>query len=183
MFVAEEVARRAGKKLDFGGWDGDDAGRAWVKSMRILITARDIDFELVEQKSEDAHVEVPALPTASSHRPLATEVLEADSDDESVEGYASSGGSDRSTSPTPSDLDEIEKDPTLNVGIKKVPRPVYLAQLGELVRSTTAGLKSGENMEPQKIEMALGCGEELIRRKRSFGTELGMRVSKNFYYR
>jgi telomere length regulation protein len=68
----------------------------------------------------------------------------------------------------------MEKDPTLNVGIRKIPRPVYLSQLGELVRSTTAGLKSGENEEPQKIEMALGCGEELIRRKRAFGSELGM---------
>lgn len=172
MLVAEEVARRAGKKLDFEGWEGDDPGKTWFRSMRALISARDVD---VSEDTQEEQIPAPAVPTETS--------LEPDSDDESVEGYASSGGSDRSASPTPSDLDEIEKDPTLNVGIKKVPRPVYLAQLGELIRSTSAGLKSGENMEPQKIEMALGCGEELIRRKRSFGTELGKHSWTKLCYR
>jgi telomere length regulation protein len=100
---------------------------------------------------------------------------EPDSDDESLQGYASEENSDRAPSPTPSELEEIEKDPTLNVGVKKIPKPVYLAQLGELVRSTSAGLKSAENDEPDKIEMALNCGEDLIRRKRNFGMELGRR--------
>lgn len=98
---------------------------------------------------------------------------EPDSDDDSVQGYSSEEDSDRAPSPTPSELEEIEKDPTLNVGVKKIPKPVYLAQLGQLVRSTNVGLKSAENDEPDKIEMALNCGEELIRRKRNFGMELG----------
>ncbi|KAG1859114.1 hypothetical protein C8R48DRAFT_674099 [Suillus tomentosus] len=46
-------------------------------------------------------------------------------------GYASPTSS-RSVSPTPSELDEMKKDPILRVGVKKIPRPVYLAQLGEM---------------------------------------------------
>ena len=32
----------------------------------------------------------------------------------------------------------------------------------------------GDPHEADRIEMALNCGEELIRRKREYGTELGM---------
>jgi telomere length regulation protein len=47
---------------------------------------------------------------------------------------------------------------------EKVQRPVYLMQLLELLRART---------EPEKLEVALRWGEELIRRKRDYGTELG----------
>ena len=184
MLVAEEVAALAGKNLDFGDWEGGDTDRVWARSLRFLIKERDIDAKDVEssaeeqlesrQQDEPSHVKVnPASPATSRHAIRVEDVAGPDSDDDSIQGYASEENSDRASSPTPSELEEIEKDPTLNVGTKKVPKPVYLAQLGELVRSTNAGLKSGENNEPDKIEMALGCGEELIRRKRNFGMELG----------
>ena len=184
MLVAEEVATLAGKKLDFDDWEGGDADRVWARSLRILIKQRDIDAEdirpLVEEQreshkqDESSPMKVnPSDPAAPRHGIYVGNAAEPDSDDDSVQGYASEVDSDHAPSPTPSELDEIEKDPTLNVGVKKVPKPVYLAQLGELVRSTNAGLKSAENDEPDKIEMALKCGEELIRRKRNFGMELG----------
>lgn len=184
MLVAEEVATLAGKKLDFGDWEGGDTDRVWARSLRILIKQRDIDAEDIRhpvgeqqeshRQDESSPMNVnPSDPVASRGAIRVGNRAEPDSDDDSVQGYGSEVDSDRAPSPTPSELDEIEKDPTLNVGVKKVPKPVYLAQLGELVRSTNAGLKSAESDEPDKIEMALKCGEELIRRKRNFGMELG----------
>ena len=184
MLVAEEVATLAGKNLAFGDWEGGDADRVWARSLRSLIRERDIDAKDVEPSAEEqpgsrkqdepSPVKInPASPATLRHAIRMENVAEPDSDDDSVQGYASEENSDRAPSPTPSELEEIETDPTLNVGVKKIPKPVYLVQLGELVRSTNAGLKSAENNEPDKIEMALGCGEELIRRKRNFGVELG----------
>ena len=184
MLVAEEVAIRAGKKLDFGDWEGGDADRIWARSLRTLTKERDTDAEdirpLAEERQEPHKQEEPRSmkvappgPGASIRGIRVENAAEPDSDDDSVQGYDSEEDSDRAPSPAPSELEEIEKDPTLNVGVKKIPKPVYLVQLGELVRSTNIGLKSAENDEPDKIEMALSCGEELIRRKRNFGTELG----------
>ena len=184
MLVAEEVATLAGKKLDFEDWEGRDADRVWARSLRSLTKERDIDAEDVEslaeeqpephKRGEPSPVKISRSdPAASRHTIRVENAAEPDSDDDSIQGYASEGDSDHVPSPTPSELEEIEKDPTLNVGVKKIPKPVYLAQLGELVRSTNVGLKSSENNEPDKIEMALSCGEELIRRKRNFGVELG----------
>lgn len=183
MLVAEEVASLAGKKLDFGDWEGGDAHMSWVRSLRILLKERDINVEdaqtLVKEDQEPKKLEKPnpiavdASSSATSRYAIRVENVEADSDDDSLQGYASDANSDRTPSPTPSELEEIEKDPTLNVGVKKVSKPVYLTQLGELVRSTNVGLKSAENDEPDKIEMALSCGEEVVRRKRNFGMELG----------
>lgn len=182
MLVAEEVATLAGKKLDFGDWEGEDADRTWARSLRNLIREQDIETEgtqiLVGEGQGPTTPETSGTPSsrdpANSRDAIRAEnTADPDSDDDSVQGYAPEEDSDRASSPTPSELEEIEKDPTLNVGVKKVPKPVYLGQLGELVRSTNAGLKSAENNEPDKVEMALNCGEELIRRKRNFGTELG----------
>ena len=184
MLVAEEVATLAGKKLDFGDWEGADADRVWARSLRILLKRRDIDAEdtqpSVEEQQEflkpsrPSPMEANLAELATPRRAIRVEnAAEPDSDDDSVRGYASETDSDRPPSPTPSQLEEIEKDPTLNVGVKKIPKPIYLAQLGGLVRSTGVGLKSTENDEPEKIEMALDCGEELIRKKRNFGVELG----------
>jgi len=184
MLVAEEVATLAGKNLDFGDWEGEDADRVWARSLRSLIKERDIDakdigpsaeerLESCKQDEPSPSKVNPASPATPRHAIHVETAAEPDSDDDSVQGYASEENSDRAPSPTPSELEEIERDPTLNVGAKRIPKPVYLAQLGELVRSTNAGLKSAENNEPDKIEMALGCGEELIRRKRNFGMELG----------
>ena len=192
MVVAEIVASRAGKSIDFGDWDGDDCGKDWARKMRTLCSQRDVDFEATYDDQEmEAHQNSPlhvavseiaseagqeepeTVESIPSRAPNATIQVQSGYDsDDSLTGYASPP-STRSPSPTPSEMEEFEKDPTLRVGIKKIPRPVYLGQLGDLVRST-GGLKSSEeSQEAEKVEIALEVGEDLIRRKRDFGTELG----------
>lgn len=193
MAVAEEVAKLSGRKLEFGNWDGDDDGRPWIRSLRALIGNRDADVddgpdnEDLEAKNDgtqaleglsDLNVasgsSLPNVKITGPDRPTAVPSRQPDSDDDSLVGYDSDPASSRAPSPTPSELDEIEKDPTLRSGggmkRKKVTRPVYLVSLGELLRPSKA---EGEE-EVEKIEMALTHGEELIRRKRDYGTELGM---------
>lgn len=194
MAVAEEVAKLSGRKLEFGNWDGDADGRPWIRSLRALIKERDADVddgpddENITAKDEDPQAQAheghssPILASGSSlpsvkilgpDRPTAVPSREPDSDDDSLIGYDSEPSSSRAPSPTPSELEEIEKDPTLRSGggmkRKKIVRPVYLVSLGELLRPSKA---EGEE-EVEKIEMALTHGEELIRRKRDYGTELG----------
>ena len=180
MLVAEEVARAAGKTLDFGGWEGDDPCRIWARRLRELLEQCDADADEVPEKEEVLSTpptiqggieEIPEeaqLPTKTS---VALPTSGYDSDD-SLTGYASPTSS-RSASPTPSELAEIEKDPTLRVGAKKVPRPVYLAQLGEMVRPTSGMQGGDEQIAATKMEVALEVAEELIRRKSGYGTELG----------
>ena len=195
MIVAEEAARIAGKNLKFGGWEGEGGILSWARDMRRLMKARDVDADLtVLQEEEDeldrnsAAEKIVMENTLSSTFTLsATSTLARpghnpdpyDSDD-SLTGYASS--SSRSPSPSLEDLKEIEKDPTLNVGVKKVPRPVYLAQLGELLRGQPGmqTQKPDEPHEADRIEMAVNVAEELIRRKRDYGTELGAAITSFF---
>jgi telomere length regulation protein len=176
MLVAEVVAQNAGKKLDFHDWVGDDAGKPWTRELRQLIKVRDVDTLLDVPESshsrQDGSESSAEPPPPKRPRQKQSEATSGHESDDSMTGYASSTSS-RSPSPTPSELDEIEKDPTLQVGVKKIPRPVYLAQLGEMVRST-GGLKANDaSQEADKIEMALNCAEELIRKRRNYGTELG----------
>ncbi|KIJ69466.1 hypothetical protein HYDPIDRAFT_80280 [Hydnomerulius pinastri MD-312] len=200
MLVAEVVATRAGKTLDFGDWDGDEDGRAWARGLRQLCSQRDVDFEpwceddtsqsdkegvvqeiVAEEVTSTAVRQVALREARTQVRPRPTTAADAGYDsDDSLTGYASPSSS-RSASPTPSELEEIEKDPTLRVGVKKIPRPVYLAQLGELVRSTSGLKSSEENQEVDKIEMALNVGEDLIRRKRDYGTELAENAANLVY--
>lgn len=185
MLVAEVVASRVGKNLNFDDWEGDDDGRVWARHLRQLCSQRDIDFEPLHEDDtvqandgkpgRDLTAEVMSMSAARQGSvagigTLAQCIADYDSDD-SLTGYASPSSS-RSPSPTPSELQEIEKDPTLRIGQKKIPRPVYLAQLGELVRNGGVG-SSQEDQEADRIEMAMDIGEELIRRKRDYGTELG----------
>lgn len=193
MLVAEEVARASGKKLEFGDWDGDADGKAWCRSLRVLLRERDVDFEPPEGNDnddddreeengkEETGPQLPRTPETYSEANLdgSNEVRTVPEDtdgydsDDSLTGYRSSPSSSRSPSPTPSELDEIEKDPTLRVTQVKVPRPVYLAQLAEILRPTTTKKADEEDIQAQKQEVALNVAEELIRKKRSYGTELG----------
>ena len=180
MLVAEEVAHQTGKALDFKDWDGDDGGKPWARSVRQLLCGKDADAEMLDDDEgcklevEEILEEVAFAPTSEpvqTSRPVCVPSEDPDSDD-SLTGYASPPSS-RSPSPTPSELAEIEKDPTLRVGRTKISRPVYLVQLGEMIRGPS-GLKTGEdNQEADRIEIALDVAEELIRRKRGYGTELG----------
>lgn len=179
MLAVEVIAHRTGKALSFGDWEGSDPGLLWARQLRLLINARDVDADLeiledmplpVEQSESGLlRTEEPWKVTSSVKAKPVVLNTGYDSDD-SLTGYASPESS-RSASPTASELEEIERDPTLRVGVKKIPRPVYLVQLGELVRNTSG--KSGEPQEEaDKLEMALTSGEELIRRKQGYGVEL-----------
>jgi telomere length regulation protein len=175
MLVAEEAARRAGKTLDFSDWAGDDAGAQWARAVRTLLAARDVDADASPPPELDLRELLTDTAIASPPAPTATlaHADEYDSDD-SLTGYADAdAGASRSPSPTAAELAEIERDPSLNVGRAKVPRPVYLVQLGELVRATS-GTQSGEDtQEAERVALALDVAEELVRRKRDYGTELG----------
>lgn len=178
MLAAEVVAQRAGKKLDFGDWDGEDSGKLWARELRLLLERRDrdVDVEDVTPKDnvESSGVEEGSAPSEGFERARTTfrEPQNGYDSDDSLTGYASTSTS-RSASPTPSELNAIEKDPSLNVGAKKVSRPMYLAQLGDLLRSTGGPKSSNEPHDADKIEMAINYAEELIRKKRGYGTELG----------
>ncbi|KAG5639626.1 hypothetical protein H0H81_010828 [Sphagnurus paluster] len=177
MLAAEVVAQRAGKKLDFGDWDGEDSGKPWARQIRRLLDHRDIDADLgiLESYEPDVNEAEEISTSGVEQAPIAratfTESATGYDSDDSLTGYASPPSS-CSASPTPSELNDIEKDPTLNVGKKKVLRPVYLAQLGDLLRNTSGTKSSDDPHEADKIEMALTCAEELIRKKRGYGTEL-----------
>ncbi|KAL1693406.1 telomere length regulation protein-domain-containing protein [Schizophyllum commune] len=187
MLVAEMVARYSNKSLDFGDWDGNDRSSVWCRELRALLGARDMDTDLSVQDEEpdtDAPApqtnpfedvdEEPTTPSAAARvaqsAPITLTSTTYDSDD-SLEGYASPSSS-RSPSPTPSSLAEIEKDPSLAVAPIKVPGPVYLAQLGALVRGPPGAKPLEPQEEYKRLEIALNCAEELIRKKRGYGTEL-----------
>ncbi|KAJ7109184.1 telomere length regulation protein-domain-containing protein [Mycena epipterygia] len=178
MLAAEVVANLSGKKLDFGDWEGDEGGRAWARQVRQLLMARDADADLgdveevppPEEDIEIQEISTPGIQNAQASKPTISDVGAGYDSDDSLSGYVSQSSS-RSVSPTPSELAEIEKDPTLGVGVKKVPRPVYLAQLGALIRPA-GGLKVDENQQANEVEVGLNCAEELIRKKKGYGTEL-----------
>jgi telomere length regulation protein len=181
MLCAEVIAARARKALAFGGWDGSGEGKEWARDLRVLLVARDVDAdsEIPSTEQEAAEDEralsIPQPDSDDEAResspPARATASQRDSDDESLVGYASSSSS-RAPSPTPSDLEEIERDPTLNVGRKRVARPVYLAQLGELLRPTTANKAEGAE-EAERVKIGLSVAEELVRRRAGWGMELG----------
>ena len=174
MAFAEYLADVSGRQLQFGDWDGDKDCRDWIRHLRLLVQSPDV---LVSHKDDTvdtiAQSHTPPLGELPPTELKLTVVKAVDSDDESIIGYDSSRSSSRPPSPTPSDLEEIEKDPTLRVGgglnKQKIVRPIYLANLGELLRPS----KAQEEDEFQKLQIALTHGEELIRRKKDYGTELG----------
>ncbi|KAJ7098107.1 telomere length regulation protein-domain-containing protein, partial [Mycena belliarum] len=178
MLTAEVVAHLSGKKLDFRDWEGDEEAKVWARKVRQLLKARDVDVKLADIEEappteEDVDIHDTSTPGILSARTRQLPVPPAETgydSDDSLSGYISQASS-RSSSPTPSELAEIEKDPTLGVGVKKVPRPVYLAQLGALIRPA-GSLKVDENQQANEIEMGLNCAEELIRKKKGYGSEL-----------
>jgi len=172
-FAAEIVAAKAGRELHFGTTGLSEECLTWMRNVKLLLETQDVDVVIEHQEQ---HVEAAATKTdiaspVRTNLPVLADAEEEDSDD-SLVGYDSPSSS-RSASPTPSELEEIKKEPTLNIGVKKIPKPVYLAQLGNLVRSAGGLAKDDADQEASRIEMALNTGEELIRRKQHYGRELG----------
>ncbi|KIO28623.1 hypothetical protein M407DRAFT_230005 [Tulasnella calospora MUT 4182] len=179
MLAAEYIAQRLGQKLKFDGWDEPGQGREWCRTVRkILEDGFKVIPEADEEDDNEEEISPPNQPPASSTPPSANRSFPAepptlyDSDD-SLTGYAQdSAPSSRSASPTPSELEEIEKEPGLAIGRRKIPKPVYLIQLAQMLVSGK-GEGQDEKSEPDRVEMALNEGAGLIRRKRGFGLELG----------
>ena len=173
MLVAEEVAQRSGRQLDFKIWDGDEDRKEWARRIRRLIDTRDIDSDIslppIAEKPTPDHSPRTSAPKASS-REIHVSNSTVDSDD-SLEGYAdSSVSSSRPPSPTMSELAEQERDATLrNPGKKRIDRPVYLVDLGRLLKFEKESPEQAES-----IEIGLRWAAELIRRKEGYGSELGM---------
>ena len=173
MLAAEEVAQRSGRKLDFKIWDGDGDSKDWARKVRRLIDTRDVDSVVplpsTVKKTCPDHSPRISAPKASS-REIHISNAAVDSDD-SLEGYAdSSPSSSRPPSPTMSELEEQERDPTLrNPGKKRIDNPVYLMDLGRLLKVEKEGLEQAES-----IGTGLRCAAGLIRRKEGYGSELGM---------
>lgn len=174
MLVAEFVAQKLGRNLDFGDWDGDDHGRDWCRSLRNVALNETIPYD------EDLEEESITLATTTSEsieadsapepepKPKPKPTITYDSDD-SLTGYISDSDDSRAPSPTAEELAEIEKHPSLVIGRKRIPKPVYLVQLAELLLPE----KTEEKNEPDRVEMALREGSALVRRKKGYGSELG----------
>lgn len=72
-----------------------------------------------------------------------------------------------------SELEEQERDATLrNPGKKRINKPVYLVDLGRMLKFEKEGPEQAEN-----IIIGLRCAAGLIRRKEGYGNELGMNSS------
>jgi telomere length regulation protein len=197
--VSELTVTAGGKKLDFALWDGDEPHKRLARRLRALGVDRmpamhGVDptlgwrladstgaapFAAVGARSMSPRRSSLALsadaspPAQRKAKKLKAPPVELSDSDDSLTGYQSSSSvsSTRSASPSPSDLDEYIEDPTLyNAKKKKVPRPVYLAQLGELLSSRD---------DPDKLEAGLKWGESLVRRKRGFGMELGASTGRH----
>ncbi|KAG8931366.1 telomere binding protein [Tulasnella sp. 417] len=177
MLAAEYIAQRLGQKLKFEGWNEPGQGREWCRAIRTVVEEGFTVDPGIEEADDGAEVDPANQPQASPMPSPPTKSLPAeqptlyDSDD-SLTGYArDSAPSSRSASPTPSELEEIEKEPGLAIGRRKIARPVYLIQLAQMLVSGK-GEGQDEKSEPDRVEMALKEGAGLIRRKRGFGLEL-----------
>ncbi|KAF8629489.1 hypothetical protein AX15_003407 [Amanita polypyramis BW_CC] len=176
MLVAEVLSSLAGKGITFDVWEGTDEARLWARHVRELIEAQNTGAAIASDQRMGgvglekgiAQSESHTQDTRFSSGPIVL-INEGFDSDDSITGYASSS---RSPSPTVSELGKIEKEPSLSIGINKIPRPVYLSQLGELLRSQSDGEENGQPPASDKVEMALGIAETLIYRKKGLGTEL-----------
>lgn len=188
LLVAEIIAQNAGGKLQFQDWDGDGEGREWARAMRSLANGRDSDAEVekgdatpsLSQENYQSALS-PPLPTNSQ---TITIVDQTEDSDDSLEGYASSELSSRPPTPTPAvetlvtedpklesrepTVEEVNADPTLLDPMKKkIRRPVYLLDLGNLFKVPKEGSEQAES-----IRVGLENASALIRRKARWGSEL-----------
>jgi telomere length regulation protein len=161
LLVAEMIAEKSGKQLAFGVWEGNENAQLWAKSTRRLVC---------DVKRSPPDFPTPSHADPELSQPIVTESQNEDlvDSDDSATGYLSDASSDAATQ-LPEDLDAMENDASLRNGAKiKVYRPVYLRQLLEYLRPSA----SMDAEVAEKQEIGLKVCEDLIRRKRDYGTEL-----------
>jgi telomere length regulation protein len=192
------VAQRTGGKLKFPGWDEEGEDKKWTRAMRSLVAGRDSAANLSALTISKKGTEVTPTVTQANHDKIPslprgiTVVDDEEDSDDSLEGYASSFDS-RFSSPAPSVLpavtaahtkesikskvgttvtptvEEVNDDPTLlNPSRKKIQKPIYLLDLGKLLKVDKEGDEQCES-----IRMALQSAAGLIRKKAGWGLELG----------
>src|SRR6266576_2278263 len=173
MLVAEVLSSLAEKVLAFDVWDGEDETRLWAHRVRELIkghaSANSTNVQGANIAEEIAQPEPQIqdmIPVANNQIILTDDGFDSD---DSVTGYAPS----LSPLATSTELAEVEKEPVLSFGTKRISRPLYLSQLGALLRSRDGNGQSSQSSAADNVEMALNSAEDLIRRKRDFGSELG----------
>ncbi|KAH8833556.1 telomere length regulation protein-domain-containing protein [Flagelloscypha sp. PMI_526] len=152
MLAAEVVAHSCMRKLEFGGWEGEDEARVWARGVRLLLGKRDADAQEPEGLTD-------TLPAGR------------EADEDPIQIGHSSNESFRSNSYSDDDT-AIEQEPTLVAGKKKIARPVYLLQLGEMLRGPVGMEQETPEVEADKMDVALASAAELIRRKEGFGSEI-----------
>lgn len=186
MLVAEILSSLAGKVLTFDVWNGEDEARLWALRVRKLIEVHDANATRTSVQGTDAsdfEEEISQSDPRIHDIHLANDPIMHIDDgfdsDDSVNGYAPSVSS---RSPTSTELAEIEKEPVLSLGIKKILRPLYLSQLGAFLRSQTDGGQNGQYSAADNVEMALDSAEDLIRSKKFFGSELGAWLTRCKYH-
>jgi telomere length regulation protein len=168
LLVAEIITEMSGNPLRFGGWDGVGEGRDWARSLRAAMKEPETTIEEVHGESSVSNDEDTLNSRITEDTTLSNRTMNYDSDD-SLEGYIS----DKSIEigPSEQELEEMEKDASLRGAQGSRPiRPVYIVQLLQLLQPVA---KNESNTEAEKQDIGLNASEELIRRKRGFGTELG----------
>lgn len=181
MLVAEVLSSLSEKVLAFDVWDGEDETRLWAHRVRELIKGRDTNVNGTDlQGANIAHDEEEItqpepqiqdiIPVADNQIVLTDDGFDSD---DSVTGYAPY----LSALAASTELAEVEKAPVLSLGIKRISRPLYLSQLGALLRSRDDNGQSVQSSAADNVEMALNSAEDLIRRKIDFGSELGARIT------
>jgi telomere length regulation protein len=166
LLVAEVVAKKSGRQLSFGGWEGEDISQLWAKSTEILIGASLHVFATPDTNPVDYNSQFDSSKVMST-----PEDVTGDSDD-SMTGYASDASSTNSF-PSPTEVSAMEKDTSLRSGLKKkVVKPVFISQLLDYLRITSASSSDSQEVY-EKVEIAMSSCEDLIRRKRNYGSELG----------
>lgn len=164
MLVAEILSSMGGKTLTFDVWEGNDEATLWAQRIRKLTGARTLDTGADARGSPTQHHVQLSSKTSTEEDPGFFATVDFDSDD-SLTGYASPV-STRSISP---ELMEGEEEPYPNVFIKKVSVPTYLSQLIILLAGNG---NDGDVTQAEKLEIALDSAENLIRSRKSFGTEM-----------
>ncbi|KAK2460524.1 hypothetical protein APHAL10511_006994 [Amanita phalloides] len=170
MLVAEVLSSMTGKVLIFDVWNGEDETRSWARHVR----------DLFKERGAMASVQKDAEPPLDQEKQTSRPIQEFPNDsgpddgcdsDDSLTGYTPFGSS-RSPSPVLTDLAEIEKEPTMNVGVKRVSKPIYLSQLSNLLQSQNDRWENDQPSAADKVETALNNAQGLIRRKKYVGSEL-----------
>lgn len=189
MFIAETVSKQTlapdgpVKPLDFSDiWEAGDDGSDVVAALREtlhdpadwLVQDWQVEADQVDQvdtqpkgaevKTEEGIPSDRQATSASSKIQVLSSDLAAEYSDYDSEEEPDLVPYNMPSGPISDDLKDLEDPSAFTPQKKKVRPPVYLADLGQMLKS---------NEDAEKLKVALDEAEGLIRRKSGWGTELG----------